>query len=46
MTDGLRAVLFFERKPISISQLHCLGWERASPTITENRLTVASDWAT
>jgi hypothetical protein len=27
-TDGLRAVLFFERKPISISQLRFLGWER------------------
>jgi hypothetical protein len=27
-TDGLRAVLFFERKPIAISQLQFLGWER------------------
>jgi hypothetical protein len=27
-TDGLRAVLFFERKPISISQLQFLEWER------------------
>ncbi len=27
-TDGFRAVLFFERKPTSISQLQFLGWER------------------
>jgi hypothetical protein len=27
-TDGLRAVLFFENRPVSISQIQFLPWER------------------
>jgi hypothetical protein len=27
-TDGLRAVLFFEKRPVSLSQIEFLDWER------------------
>jgi hypothetical protein len=29
-TDGLRAVMFFEPRPYSLSQLEVLDWERVS----------------
>jgi len=27
-TDGLRAVLMFEQRPVSLSEIEFLGWER------------------